>query len=70
VIRRSRPDIVRPFKMPLYPLPVLVALAGWLFIFFSSGLPYILAGMGVTIAGVLAYLWRANRAREWPFKAV
>lgn len=26
-LRRCEPDLVRPFKMPLYPLPVLVALA-------------------------------------------
>jgi amino acid transporter len=67
VIRRNRPDIARPFEMPLYPLPVLVALAGWLFILGSSGLAYILTGVGVTLAGVLAYLWRASQVREWPF---
>lgn len=68
-IRRRRPDIKRPFQMPLYPFPVLVALAGWVFILCCSGLPYILAGVGVTIAGALAYLWRASRVREWPFQA-
>jgi amino acid transporter len=69
VIRRCRPDIAKPFQMPLYPLPVLVALAGWIFILCSSGLSYILTGLGVTAVGVLAYLWRANRVREWPFQA-
>jgi amino acid transporter len=69
VIRRKRPDIARPFEMPLYPLPVLVALAGWIFILCCSGLPYILSGVGVTVGGVAAYLWRANRLREWPFSA-
>lgn len=70
VIRRYRPHILRPFEMPLYPLPVLVALAGWIFILCCSGWSYILTGIGVTIGGVLAYLWRANRAREWPFSAL
>jgi amino acid transporter len=69
VIRKSRPDIARPFQMPLYPLPVLVALAGWMFILCCSGLGYILTGIGVTGGGVLAYLWRASRVREWPFDA-
>jgi amino acid transporter len=68
VIRRNRPDIARPFKMPLYPLPVLVALGGWLFILCSSGIEYILTGIAVTAGGVLAYLWRANRKREWPYR--
>ncbi len=67
VIRRRRPDIARPFEMPLYPLPVLVALAGWVFILWSSGPVYVLSGMAVTAGGVSAYLWRANRAQEWPF---
>ena len=69
MIRRRRPDIARPFQMPLYPVPVLLALAGWIFVLCCSGLPYILAGIGVTIAGVLAYLWRASRVHEWPFGA-
>ncbi len=68
VIRRSRPDIARPFKMPLYPLPVLLALAGWIFVLCCSGPAYILTGLGVTFGGVLAYLWRARRARDWPFR--
>lgn len=68
VIRRSRPDIPRPFEMPLYPLPALIALAGWLFVLCCSGLAYILTGIAVTLAGVLAYLWRAHRKRDWPFE--
>lgn len=67
VIRRSRPDISRPFEMPLYPLPVIVALGGWLFILGSSGPRYILSGLTLTFAGVLMYLWRAHRTREWPY---
>ncbi|HEX4229356.1 MAG TPA: amino acid permease [Bryobacteraceae bacterium] len=70
LIRRRRPDIARPFEMPLYPLPVLVALGGWLFILFSSGINYIFTGFAVTAGGVLAYLWRANRKREWPYRAL
>ncbi|MGH9581797.1 MAG: APC family permease, partial [Bryobacteraceae bacterium] len=70
VIRRCRPHIARPFKMPFYPVPVLVALAGWIFILCCSGPEYILTGLGVTAGGVLAYLWRAKRIREWPFDAV
>jgi amino acid transporter len=66
-IRRRRPDIVRPFEMPFYPLPALAALAGWLFVVGCSGLAYLLTGIAVSAAGVLAYFWRARRAKEWPF---
>jgi amino acid transporter len=70
-IRRYRTDIKRPFSMPLYPLPVLVALGGWLYILAASGWKYILSGLGLAMLGTAAYLWRARRDRQWPFaKAV
>ena len=66
-LRRSRPDIQRPFRMRLYPLPSLVACTGWIYIVATSGLVYILAGLGLLTLGIGAYLWRAKRAAEWPF---
>jgi amino acid transporter len=67
LIRRNRPDMVRPFQMPLYPLTSIVAFGGWLYILVASGIPYILAGCALLAFGVLAYLWRARRSGEWPF---
>jgi amino acid transporter len=66
---RKRPDIALPFRMPLYPWPVLVALAGWTFVLCCSGARYIVTGLAVTAAGILAYLWRARRKCEWPFES-
>ena len=67
LIRRNRPDIHRPFQMPAYPVPSIIALLGWLYILVASGLPYILAGFGLLALGVAAYLWRAHGEGEWPF---
>ena len=67
LIRRNRPDIVRPFNMPLYPYTSIVAFLGWLYILVASGAYYILAGFALLFIGVLAYLWRAQRGQEWPF---
>ena len=69
LIRRNRPDIERPFRMPLYPLPSIVAFLGWLYILIASGVSYILAGLALLVFGVAAYLWRAHGAGEWPFEA-
>jgi amino acid transporter len=69
LIRRNRPDIARPFEMPLYPFTSVVAFLGWLFILVASGVTYILAGFALLVFGVLAYLWRARRVRDWPFEA-
>jgi amino acid transporter len=67
LIRRFRKEIERPFSMPLYPLPALVALAGWIFILVTSGLVYILGGVALVVFGVAAYLWRARGRAEWPW---
>jgi amino acid transporter len=67
LIRRRRPDIVRPFRMPLYPVPSIIAFLGWLYILIASGLPYILAGGALLALGVSAFLWHARGTRQWPF---
>jgi len=69
LIRRNRPDIARPYRMPLYPGTAAVAFLGWTYILVSSGLNYILAGVGLLVLGIGAYLWRAKAAEEWPFAA-
>jgi amino acid transporter len=70
LIRRYRKEIARPFTMPLYPLPVLIALAGWIFIFVTSGKWYILSAFGLVIVGVGSYLFRAHSLKMWPFEKV
>jgi len=69
LIRRNRPDIERPFHMPLYPITSVIAFLGWLYILIASGVLYILSGFALLAFGVLAYLWRSRRTGEWPFEA-
>jgi amino acid transporter len=69
LIRRWRKDIARPFSMPLYPFPALVALAGWLFILAESGRVYIISGLALLVFGIAAYLWRAKGIAAWPWNA-
>jgi amino acid transporter len=68
-IRRLRRDIARPFSMPLYPLPVLIALAGWIFILGTSGMIYVLSGFALLGLGVAAFLWRERRTNGWPWRS-
>jgi len=61
LLRRRAPAMPRPFRIPLYPLPVIVALAGWLFIFITTGVRVALFGLGVLALGVLSFVawgWR------------
>ena len=68
LIRKYRPDIQRPFKMPLFYLTGSIALAGWIYILVASGLVYILGGFLLIIIGVSMYMWRARHTGEWPFQ--
>jgi amino acid transporter len=67
ILRELRPDLPRPFRIWLYPLPCLLALAGWLFVYVTSDLLFILLGLGTLVAGVVVFLVWAARRREWPF---
>jgi amino acid transporter len=68
-IRRNR-NIARPFSMPLYPIPVILALLGWLFILGTSGVPYLISGFGLLAFGIAVYLWRAKVLGLWPWAPV
>lgn len=64
LLRTRRPDVRRPFRAWLYPLPSLVALVGWGFVFLTSGGWFILFGLLILASGVGAHwLWRRS-ARE------
>ncbi len=67
MIRRHRPDIRRPFRMWLYPLPSFLAFLGWVWILLSSGWEFIGLGTGILVFGVAAYLLLARKNAEWPF---
>ncbi|MEP6514206.1 MAG: amino acid permease [Parafilimonas sp.] len=57
------------WRMPLYPVPVIVAIAIWIFIFYSTGLMMMVGGIIVICTGVIAYLIKAYINKEWPFVA-
>jgi amino acid transporter len=67
LLRRRAPAMERPFRIWLYPMPLVVALVGWLFIFSTTRVDVILVGLGVLAAGVLCFLAWSARLRQWPF---
>jgi fructoselysine transporter len=58
-----------PFRMWLYPVPALLAIAGWIGIFLSTGFRPIVSSLVAMTAGVLVYLVRARMLGQWPFEA-
>jgi amino acid transporter len=64
LLRRYRPDIAKPFRMWLYPLPALVSLGMWLYIFASSPLPGILFSIALLVAAIAAFFIFRRRAYD------
>ncbi len=70
LLRRRAPDMPRPYRMWLYPLPSLIALLGWIFIFATTPPLVIAFGLGALVLGVLCFgLW-SWKSRTWPFAEV
>jgi amino acid transporter len=68
LLRRRAPEMARPFRIWLYPVPVVIAFIGWLFIFSTSGALVMLFGLGVLALGVLCFLAWSLQRRQWPFR--
>jgi len=61
LLRKNRPDIRRPFRMWLYPVPSVIAFIGFSFIFISSGMEAIGVGIIWMLVGVILYFkWSGN----------
>ena len=72
VLRIRRPDMPRPFRMWLYPVPALVAAGSFVFILFSRKAfeREIRYAVVILVAGLVVYCVRAWRRQEWPFGTV
>ena len=57
-----------PYKMWLFPLPALLSIAIWLFIFLTSDWQYILGAIGVILTGMVLFLFRAKQKQAWPYQ--
>ena len=69
LLRIQRPELTRPFRMPLYPLPPLVAMAGFLFMLVnrSHALGGLAIAAAIALSGTLIYFIRARLLGQWPF---
>jgi amino acid transporter len=67
LLRRHAPSMPRPYRMWLYPVPALVALLGWIFVFATTQLRVIVFGLSVLALGCLVFLLWSRRTSRWPF---
>lgn len=70
--RIKHPDVERPFKMWLYPLPAILAFAGFIYVLFSrqNFQKEVKYAVVLLVVGSAIYMWRAWRKREWPFRQI
>jgi APA family basic amino acid/polyamine antiporter len=69
VLRIRRPDLARPFRMWLFPLPALFAIGGFVFVLVKrpNAVREIRYAALLLAVGLSVYLVRSWRGREWPF---
>ena len=69
ILRQTRPDIPRPFKMWLYPVPALLAIVGFLYVLFMrpNFQKEIKYAAVLLIIGLIIYFVRSYKRGEYPF---
>ncbi|MFJ9779812.1 APC family permease [Amycolatopsis sp. NPDC101161] len=67
VLRRRQPELRRPYRQWLYPVPTLIALVGWVYIYISADWLSIGLSLGWIVLGAIAYLVYAKAENTWPF---
>lgn len=70
ILRKRNGKVHLPYKMPLYPLPVILAIVMWLFVFYSTGLAVIQSFLIVFGTGIIVYFIYAKLQHQWPYKTV
>jgi amino acid transporter len=67
LLRKRAPEMQRPYRIWLYPLPSIMALVGWVFIFATTDWPIVLLGLGTLALGaIFFFVWSWHTGR-WPF---
>ncbi len=67
LLRRKKNEVNFPYKMPLFPIPVFLAIGMWLFILVSTGSKLMTWGILVITIGLIVYFIKAKVNKEWPF---
>jgi amino acid transporter len=69
-LRKRQPGLARPYRQWLYPVPCVIALLGWIYVYFSaSTISLVLSGVWI-VAGLAVFMAWAKFNRSWPFAPV
>ncbi|MBK6797466.1 MAG: amino acid permease [Acidobacteria bacterium] len=67
LLRKNHPNLERPYKIWLYPIPSFLAFIGWVFVFATSGKEIILFSLGALALGISSYFIWSRQSGKWPF---
>ncbi len=70
VLRRRQPNLRRPYREWLYPIPSIIAFAGWVYVYISSGVLEIILSLAWIALGVIVFLVWAHIQHIWPFGTI
>ncbi len=67
VLRKREGTANLPFKMILYPIPILLAIMMWIYVFIATGTAVVASFAIVLVSGLIVYFVKAKVKNEWPF---
>jgi amino acid transporter len=67
VLRYREPDLKRPFRMWLYPIPGILSILGWFYILSTAAPKSLIFAFVVFAIGSSIYFVRAKIRSEWPW---
>ena len=69
ILRAKRPDMPRPFRMWIYPIPAIIAVLGFLYVLFArqNFQKEVKYAAVLIVVGLAVYLIRSYRRKEFPF---
>jgi amino acid transporter len=67
LLRSQKRETAETYRMPLFPLPALIALFGWMYIVVTSGVRYMAVAGAFLFVGIAIFFLRARQQANWPF---
>ena len=68
LLRQRAPEMPRPFRMWLYPVPGIISVFGWIYVLSTVAPRSLIFAFAVFLAGSVAYGIRARLSGDWPFE--
>lgn len=70
VLRKRQPMLHRPYRQWLYPIPCVIALVGWIYVYVSASVSSLILSGAWIVAGLVVFAIWARVNKSWPFAPV